>query len=491
MRSAAPFALTLVLLVHLLASCGDGTTSANLDSGLDASPPDFSSADFPPPDLARPDARPPDRSVPDQAAPDQRVPDQLVPDQLAPDQTVPDQLLPDQMIPDQLVPDQMIPDQLVPDQMIPDQLVPDQMIPDQMIPDQLIPDQMIPDMPWPTCNDKLKNQDETDVDCGGATCPPCAVGKTCKLPADCASKTCFQGICIDPKGTTCSGGTVQLHPGGGFKASRVHATAAAMLGVGSIAGDGKGTLYGQDPYGNGVSGDRVLRVTAAGAVSTLVAPGGLSTCTVSQITADATGHLYLYNITSSFIMKISAATGGVTNWVNLASVGGGGSCTNTSVIALAARADGSLVAGSPKLGRIYQVPKAGKGWTPWVLLSQPMRMDHDGAGGVYATSKGKLMHVTAAKKISTFFDPTAGPGSAASLRRDSNGDVYFLAGNSLYKLDSAGANLTPVAGCLGSTTDLEFDKSTAAAPGGESIYISDIGKGIFKNDGDRILELQR
>ena len=24
-----------------------------------------------------------------------------------------------------------------------------------------------------TCNDKMMNQDETDVDCGGSTCPAC------------------------------------------------------------------------------------------------------------------------------------------------------------------------------------------------------------------------------------------------------------------------------------------------------------------------------
>ncbi|HVW25087.1 MAG TPA: hypothetical protein VHC69_06925 [Polyangiaceae bacterium] len=45
-------------------------------------------------------------------------------------------------------------------------------------------------VPLATCNDRIKNQDETDVDCGGAVCPPCVPGQICKLARDCSSGVC-------------------------------------------------------------------------------------------------------------------------------------------------------------------------------------------------------------------------------------------------------------------------------------------------------------
>lgn len=37
----------------------------------------------------------------------------------------------------------------------------------------------------PACDDLTKNGDESDVDCGGATCAPCAIGKACGADTDC------------------------------------------------------------------------------------------------------------------------------------------------------------------------------------------------------------------------------------------------------------------------------------------------------------------
>jgi hypothetical protein len=50
--------------------------------------------------------------------------------------------------------------------------------------------------PPPSCSDKVKNQDETDVDCGGS-CTKCGNGKSCAADADCASDQC------DPAGSFC------------------------------------------------------------------------------------------------------------------------------------------------------------------------------------------------------------------------------------------------------------------------------------------------
>ncbi len=46
-----------------------------------------------------------------------------------------------------------------------------------------------------SCTDKKKNQDETDTDCGGASCPACVDGKQCKKDTDCVNKACVNGIC--------------------------------------------------------------------------------------------------------------------------------------------------------------------------------------------------------------------------------------------------------------------------------------------------------
>lgn len=46
----------------------------------------------------------------------------------------------------------------------------------------------------PGCDDGLQSGEESDVDCG-ASCTPCANGKKCGTPADCASQVCNDGFC--------------------------------------------------------------------------------------------------------------------------------------------------------------------------------------------------------------------------------------------------------------------------------------------------------
>ncbi|MBI5393644.1 hypothetical protein HZA96_07295 [Candidatus Woesearchaeota archaeon] len=52
--------------------------------------------------------------------------------------------------------------------------------------------------PKETCNDGIKNQDESDIDCGGDSCPDkCVDGNTCKYDQDCQSSYCFPGVCAE------------------------------------------------------------------------------------------------------------------------------------------------------------------------------------------------------------------------------------------------------------------------------------------------------
>ncbi len=46
----------------------------------------------------------------------------------------------------------------------------------------------------PVCCDAVTNGDETDQDCGGS-CLPCADGKMCGAPSDCASGVCTMNVC--------------------------------------------------------------------------------------------------------------------------------------------------------------------------------------------------------------------------------------------------------------------------------------------------------
>src|SRR5690349_14137552 len=47
------------------------------------------------------------------------------------------------------------------------------------------------------CNDRMKDGDETDIDCGGP-CTPCGAAKACRQPADCLSGACVGSACTAP-----------------------------------------------------------------------------------------------------------------------------------------------------------------------------------------------------------------------------------------------------------------------------------------------------
>jgi len=59
--------------------------------------------------------------------------------------------------------------------------------------------------PEETCSDAKKNQDETDVDCGGIKCSACASGNVCTINADCISNICTAGKCTNTAPITLSG----------------------------------------------------------------------------------------------------------------------------------------------------------------------------------------------------------------------------------------------------------------------------------------------
>ena len=149
-----------------------------------------------------------------------------------PDGGMPDMPVPDQAIPDVRALEAMVPDQAMPEAQVPDLSAPDLPLPDIQVPDQLLPDILSPDMPWPTCTDKSRNGTETDIDCGGNTCPKCADGKDCLKAADCTSAVCTSKVCQAP---TCTdkvqnGSETDVDCGGGACGKCSHGATCKLPG---------------------------------------------------------------------------------------------------------------------------------------------------------------------------------------------------------------------------------------------------------------------
>ncbi len=55
----------------------------------------------------------------------------------------------------------------------------------------------------PSCRDEEQNGEESDIDCGGMTCPRCETGQLCNVGDDCVDFVCTDGECAPP---SCSDG---------------------------------------------------------------------------------------------------------------------------------------------------------------------------------------------------------------------------------------------------------------------------------------------
>jgi hypothetical protein len=55
----------------------------------------------------------------------------------------------------------------------------------------------------PSCGNGVRSGSETDIDCGGDACAPCAAGKACLVGSDCEQSVCGDGSC---RAATCSDG---------------------------------------------------------------------------------------------------------------------------------------------------------------------------------------------------------------------------------------------------------------------------------------------
>ena len=185
------------------------------------------------PDLAGPDLAIADLSVTDGTAPlDLIVPPPPIDHAIPPDLVTALDLF---SLPDLArSPDLSLPNDLA--------LAPDLSAPrDLAIPPDLVP--------LPGCEDGVRDGAETDIDCGGGTCPACLRGRRCLLPSDCASGLCNASVCharlgfAAPLSTPALGAPVSLVAGdwnGDGLADVAFALTIAQFG--SFLGNGDGSF---------------------------------------------------------------------------------------------------------------------------------------------------------------------------------------------------------------------------------------------------------
>ncbi|MBI4699921.1 MAG: hypothetical protein HY744_01940, partial [Deltaproteobacteria bacterium] len=157
----------------------------------------------------------------------------------------------------------------------------------------------------PKCDDKIKDGQEADVDCGGPSCPGCGLGKNCGQGSDCASGACTAGTCTectlgakdcvgDVPRTCDPGGAWQSGPacqgptpfccagsctGGVVEVTAVTCRTCAVKGDGTLWCWGY-NVYGQLGDGTTQSKSSPVQVSALGTSALAVAGGVYHTCAV-------------------------------------------------------------------------------------------------------------------------------------------------------------------------------------------------------------------
>ncbi len=121
-----------------------------------------------------------------------------------------------------------------------------------------------------SCSDLLPNGCETDVDCGGRTCPTCDFGFGCREDTDCISGICFRGSCdiaYELSVSHSGGGSVTSSPAG----IDCGAACSALFGAGTqvtltATPDGDALFLG---WSGACSAETTCSVTVAEATSVM------------------------------------------------------------------------------------------------------------------------------------------------------------------------------------------------------------------------------
>jgi hypothetical protein len=119
------------------------------------------------------------------------------------------------------------------------------------------------------CMNGKKDGAETDVDCGGPTCKPCANGRACVANRDCAAAVCAGSTCSGDVG--CSDATRE-----GYTPAATYPNIAACAGAWSIPGLQPPTT--KTPACSRGSGNSGVNATGAGCNVSDLCQGGWHVC---------------------------------------------------------------------------------------------------------------------------------------------------------------------------------------------------------------------
>jgi len=154
----------------------------------------------------------------------------------------------------------------------------------------------------PTCTDKAQNGAETDIDCGGGTCPACATGKKCKVGKDCGTGNCKAGVCKLPdcKDGVKNGAETDIDCGGGTCPKCAVSKACKVCGdcAGGYCGAGKCATA------SSCKAIKAACASAADGVYTIAGTGG-NVSAYCEMTFLGGGWLAVYNM-----MKLPSNTTG-------------------------------------------------------------------------------------------------------------------------------------------------------------------------------------
>jgi hypothetical protein len=113
-----------------------------------------------------------------------------------------------------------------------------------------------------SCSNGVKDGDETDVDCGGGTCPVCANGDACNAGPDCASRVCTANKCTNDVG--CADGTREGFPTGTFPSIAACAGAWSLPGLVTTTAPACDHVAGNDSPNAAGTGCNVADLCQAG-----------------------------------------------------------------------------------------------------------------------------------------------------------------------------------------------------------------------------------
>src|SRR5262249_17827009 len=139
----------------------------------------------------------------------------------------------------------------------------------------------------PTCADRIANQGESDVDCGGPCAEKCLAGEKCAVNGDCATGSCVAQRCH-----------LAVCPGGGTFAPKVASPAAGPapnLALGDIDADGDVDLVLANANNTSTVSLLLNQGNGTFGPKTDYATGSAPSVAIADLTGDGIGDLLVNN----------------------------------------------------------------------------------------------------------------------------------------------------------------------------------------------------